>query len=101
MTDSPPPLPRTPAGFGVRLLAHLIDSAIWTFLMMLVVMGLFGGEILAAAKKAVEEAAGTIDAAAEQAVDTAKALTQPPPEIEEPLPPAKPASWVDLLKPLK
>lgn len=58
MTDSPPPLPRTPAGFGVRLLAHLIDSAIWTFLMMLVVMGLFGGEILAAAKKAVEEAAG-------------------------------------------
>ena len=53
------------------------------------------------AGEAVEEAAGTIDAAAEQAVDTAKALTQPPPEIEEPLPPAKPASWVDLLKPLK
>lgn len=58
MSETPPPLPAKPAGFGVRLLAHLIDSAIWTFLMTLVVMGLFGREIMAAVKKAVEEAAG-------------------------------------------
>ena len=58
ITEPPPPLPSRPAGFGIRLLAHLIDSAIWTFLMTLVVFGLFGREIMAAAKKAVEEAAG-------------------------------------------
>ncbi|MBX7211805.1 MAG: RDD family protein [Verrucomicrobiaceae bacterium] len=54
----PPPLPVKPAGFGIRLLAHLIDSAIWTFLLMLVVVGLFGGEIVVAARKAVEQASG-------------------------------------------
>ena len=58
MSDAPPPLPLKPADFGIRLLAHLIDSAIWTFLMMLVVFGLFGREILAAVQKAVEQAAG-------------------------------------------
>jgi uncharacterized RDD family membrane protein YckC len=54
----PPPLPSQPADFGIRLLAHLIDSALWTFLMMLVVMGLFGREILEAVRGAVEQASG-------------------------------------------
>lgn len=58
MSGTPPPLPSQPADFGVRLLAHLIDSALWTFLMMLVVLGLFGREILEAVRKAVEQASG-------------------------------------------
>lgn len=60
MNSLPPPLPlpTKPAGFGIRLLAHLIDSALWTFLMTLLVFGLFGREIMAAVTKAVEEAAG-------------------------------------------
>ena len=56
--NSPPPLPTKPAGFGIRLLAHLIDSALWTFLMSLLMLGFFGNEIMAAVKKAAEEAAG-------------------------------------------
>jgi hypothetical protein len=49
----------------------------------------------------VEEATGPVDAAGEPADDTAEAQPQPPQEIEPAPPPAKPASWVDLLKPLK
>ena len=58
MTSTPPPLPTKPAGFAIRLLAHLIDSALWMFLMSLLMFGLFGREIMAAIQKAVEDAAG-------------------------------------------
>jgi len=46
------------------------------------------------------EVAGAVDTPAEQASDMAEAEPQPPLK-EEPPPPARPASWVDLLKPLK
>ena len=46
------------------------------------------------------EVAGAVDTPAEQASDMAEAEPQPPLKEETP-PPARPASWVDLLKPLK
>lgn len=66
-----PPHPSKPAGFGMRLLAHLIDSAIWTFLMTLVVFGLFGREMMEAVRKAVEQAS-------DGAVVVSSQLFQPP-----------------------
>ena len=43
----------------------------------------------------------TTDETTEPASDAAEARPQPPTESEQAPPPAKPASWVDLLKPLK
>lgn len=57
MRPTPPPLPRTPAGFGVRLAAHLIDSALWSLLMSCVIVGLFWEEIAAYLNETMSRAA--------------------------------------------
>ena len=58
MLSTPPPLPSEPAGFTVRLMAHVIDSVIWTVLMTLVAFSFFGKEIMAAVAKAAEQSSG-------------------------------------------
>jgi uncharacterized RDD family membrane protein YckC len=61
-TDSaPPPLPTTainlvPAGFIIRVLAHVIDSVLWMGILAALVMALFGDELMAYANETLAQA---------------------------------------------
>lgn len=57
MPPTPPPLPRTPAGFGFRFAAHLIDSALWSLLMSCIIVGLFWEEIVKFLNETMSKAA--------------------------------------------
>lgn len=46
MDSPPPPLSHLPAGFGIRALAHLIDSALWLFIVSSITIGVFWRELV-------------------------------------------------------
>ena len=54
--SEPPALQFPPASFFMRLLAHIIDSALWSFIIGSVMMGLFWEEIMRWAQQVMADA---------------------------------------------
>ena len=70
--SNPPPLPANatavrPAGFWIRVIAHVIDSVLWMGILMAVVLSVFSRELMAYAQEVLAQAgAGSLDSLGEK-----------------------------------